>query len=283
VDKLFLIHKPSGLSSNQVLSQLKRQLGIKKLGHAGTLDPFASGLLLVLSARACKFQDYFMHQSKRYRAILKLGATTESLDPETKVLPCDYPDQLKKTKLDSLIEENFLGEIEQVPPIYSAIHIDGKRAYKLAREGKALEMPTRKVTIHEMKAFWLKDDEIEFEVNCSSGTYVRSLGRDLASALGTCGYLTALSRLNIGDFSLEKAHEPKTVTWDQGLEMQTALQIQPEIELSEQQFAALKNGGSAGIAHKNEGFVMLKHQGELAAIAHSKASKLKLLLNYCLP
>jgi tRNA pseudouridine55 synthase len=192
-----LADKPAGITSHDVVARAKRAFGVKA-GHAGTLDPFATGLLIVLLGRpATREQARFMGLRKTYRATARFGAISTTGDPEGDV-----------TETGVLPGELVLptGEIQQRPPAYSAIKVGGERAYKRARRGEEVEMPPRLVTVHRFDLLNRTDDEAEFEIECSSGTYVRSLIADLGDA-----YCTVLRRTAIGPFSVEEADEATPV------------------------------------------------------------------------
>ena len=204
------INKPLGFSSFAVIAKLRRITRIRKIGHSGTLDPLATGLLIVAVGRAYTKQlDKYLKQDKTYRAILKLGYKTETLDAEK---PEEFVSNYKPTleEIEKVLKE-FTGEIQQTPPIYSAIQIDGKRLYKLAREGKGdtVEIPSRPVTIYKIKLLEYNYPNLEIEVEVSSGTYIRSLVRDIGESLKAGAYLTGLIRTEIADLKLEEAVDLK--------------------------------------------------------------------------
>jgi tRNA pseudouridine55 synthase len=187
---------------------LRKRLGVKKIkvGHAGTLDPMATGLLIICTGKATKTLHELQGLSKEYTGTLYLGGTTPSFDAETEIdqnFPIDHitPEMLEQAK------QQFLGDIEQVPPIFSAIKVDGQPLYKKARRGETVEIKARNVHIYEMKLTRIELPEVDFYVKCSKGTYIRSLAHDLGKAVGSGAHLTALRRISIGDFSIEKAWE----------------------------------------------------------------------------
>jgi tRNA pseudouridine55 synthase len=202
VDGVLLIDKPAGMSSHDVVAAVRRSLGGVRTGHAGTLDPFATGLLLVLVGRATKAQDALMAQPKRYETVAQLGASSSTGDTEGEItrtgrLPADPP-------------ELPTGELRQRPPIYSAVKIGGERAYKRARRGESFEMPERIVSVHLFRQLWREHDlpagelpRAGFEIECGSGTYVRSLIADLGDA-----YCLELRRTAIGPFDVRDAVAP---------------------------------------------------------------------------
>jgi tRNA pseudouridine55 synthase len=196
---LILFHKPPGLTSFNALRDIKRALGTGKVGHTGTLDKFAEGLLLVLTGRALKLSQWFTHCDKQYEGTICFGVETETLDPEgTVIANAPLP---SRENVEQAISR-FAGEIEQAPPAYSAIHIDGERASALARRGEAPEMQKRPVTIHRLELLSWEPPHAKIFVHCSSGTYIRSLARDIALAAGSRAHLTALVRTQVGGFKL---------------------------------------------------------------------------------
>ena len=197
-----ILDKPQDMSSNQVLRKIQYLLRAKKAGHIGTLDPFATGVLPLAFGEATKLIPYLEGTEKTYEFTLKFGISTTTDDTEgevcetSNIIPTE--DEIKK------IIPSFLGEISQIPPKFSAIHINGERAYKLARSGDEFDMPSRQVTIKELKLLEYNQDkqEAKFTVTCSKGTYVRTLGKDIAKKLNTCGHLSSLRRTKNGFFDL---------------------------------------------------------------------------------
>jgi tRNA pseudouridine55 synthase len=201
-DGYILLHKPSGVTSFEALLPVKRLLGTGKVGHTGTLDKFADGLLIALVGKALKQQEAFTHLDKRYTAALFFGKETETLDPEGAVIAeADAPEE---AALIAALEK-FRGEIMQTPPAYSAIHVNGKRASQLARQGKAPELKARPVTIYALELLSYEKPLAKIAVHCSSGTYIRALARDIAYACRSRAYVSALTRTMIGPYRLEDA------------------------------------------------------------------------------
>lgn len=209
MNKILLIDKPAGWTSFDVVAKIRNAAraatGNKKIkvGHAGTLDPFATGLLIVLVGDGTKKQDSYMKQDKEYVATLKLGFVSTTGDPEGEIIAYSSSEPANQEVEEAL--RKFLGEISQVPPIYSAIKIDGKRAYALARAGKEVEMKPRQVKIYDLKIEKYEYPELKIRVRCSSGTYIRTLAEDIGKALGTGAYLTALRRTKIGTYDVADA------------------------------------------------------------------------------
>ena len=203
-DRVLLINKPLEWTSFDVVKKVRGILQIKKIGHAGTLDPLATGLLIVCTGNVTKRIDEVQAQEKEYTGKLVLGQTTPSYDLETTP---STPKDISSINA-ALIKQKaskFIGEIEQVPPIHSAVKVDGKRAYKLARAGQEAKLKARKVTISEFEITKIELPEVSFRIVCSKGTYIRSLAHDLGQELGVGGYLSELCRTRIGNFSLHDA------------------------------------------------------------------------------
>lgn len=210
--EVLYINKPLNWTSFTLVRKLRnklcRKLGIKKLkvGHAGTLDPLATGVMIVCTGKKTKLIESFQYQTKEYIATIKIGETTPSFDLETAVdgvFPVEHITQeLVEAKL-----KDFIGEIEQVPPTYSACKVDGKRAYEFAREGQDVELKPKLLVIDEIKLLDYSFPEIRVRVVCSKGTYIRALARDIGVALGSGAHLTALERTRIGEVTLDQCIE----------------------------------------------------------------------------
>ncbi len=202
--KVILIDKPLRWTSFDVIRKIRNLIRIKKVGHAGTLDPLATGLLIVCTGKSTKQINEYMAQEKEYTGSFTLGATTESYDLEqepTNYRPFEHitAEQIKSSALQ------FTGEILQVPPAHSAIQVDGKRVYELARQGKEVIMEPRKVTVSEFEITGVNLPLVHFRIICSTGTYIRSLANDLGKVLGCGAYLSSLCRTRIGNFRIEDA------------------------------------------------------------------------------
>lgn len=218
-DGVLLIDKPAGWTSFDVVAKIrgarkaqfkaagttptKRQL---KVGHAGTLDPFATGLLIILLGDATKRSDEFLKQDKTYEATFVLGSTSTTGDPEGEVVPYHAKSPAMPSEADVKdVLARFTGDITQTPPIYSAIKIGGQRAYKLARKGKEVDIPSRKVTVHSIELLEYAYPELKIRTHVSSGTYIRSLAVDIGEALGTGAYCRELRRTSIGNMDINDA------------------------------------------------------------------------------
>lgn len=208
MDTVLYFDKPLGWTSfnlvNRVRGALSRHLGVKKLkvGHAGTLDPLATGVMILCTGKNTKLIESFQYQTKEYVATIKLGATTPSFDLETEI-DAEYPTEHITEELVKETLQKFIGEIQQIPPTYSAIKINGKRAYEYARKGDEVELKPKTLVIDEIELLDYTMPEIVVRVVCSKGTYIRALARDIGEALGSGGHLTALRRTRIGDIKVE--------------------------------------------------------------------------------
>ncbi|HMS23344.1 MAG TPA: tRNA pseudouridine(55) synthase TruB [Candidatus Saccharibacteria bacterium] len=208
---VLLVDKPKGWTSFDVVAKvrglIKQKTGLKrpKVGHAGTLDPLATGLLIVLVGDECKNQDKYMKLDKTYEVELKLGETSTTDDGEGEITKISDKVPTKSEVIDTI--NSFIGEINQVPPIFSAIKVDGKRAYKLARQGSKPEMKPRAITIHSITDIDYKYPFIAFTTSVSSGTYIRSLVRDIGENLGTAAYMTNLRRTKVGERLITDAYK----------------------------------------------------------------------------
>lgn len=204
MDGILNIYKPSGPSSHDIVAKIRKITGIKKVGHAGTLDPFAQGVLIILIGSATKLQSKFMNMDKTYVATLELGAISDTYDKTGRIKKTKGTKGITKRKLKGVLRD-FIGEIKQTPPAYSAIKIKGKKAYQLARRGEKVKLKPRKVKIYNIKVLDYKYPRLKIEVRCSKGTYIRSLANDIGQKLSTGAYLEKLIRAEIGDFNIKNS------------------------------------------------------------------------------
>jgi tRNA pseudouridine55 synthase len=204
IDGVLLLNKPVGITSNAALQKAKWLLNAKKAGHTGTLDPFADGLLPLCFGEATKFSSYILESDKTYRAVMQLGVTTTTGDPEGEVLERREVAADRDALLAVL--PRFVGEIEQIPPMHSALKHQGRPLYEYARAGIDIERPPRRVTIRHLELVECAPPRVVFDVQCSAGTYVRTLAQDIGAALGCGAHLTALTRTAAGGFELGDAY-----------------------------------------------------------------------------
>lgn len=201
------VNKPAGPTSFDIVRLVRKGTGVKKAGHAGTLDPMASGVLLVLLGQAVRISEYLMDLPKTYRAIVRLGIATDTYDAEGTPAGEGQLVEVTRGQVESALEA-FVGEIEQTPPAYSAVKVQGQPAYRLARKGAAVALAARGARIYAIRLLEFETPDIAIEVECGKGTYIRSLAHDLGVALGCGGHLAALERTRVGPFSVDSAVSP---------------------------------------------------------------------------
>lgn len=282
MDGVVNVNKPLGITSHDVVYRLRRILGIKKIGHTGTLDPDAAGVLPMCVGRATKLADALTASEKQYRAELTLGAVTDTQDKSGTVLE-RHEVNISEDELRAAAEK-FVGEIEQIPPMYSAIKIDGKKLYELAREGKTVERKPRSVTVHkiEFTKIDLENNKAEMTVDCSKGTYIRTLCNDIGAALGCGGYMSALTRTRSGRFDIQDAYtldeiEKMAEENDFGFLIPTGevLSEVPKIILAERNAWRVRNGIKITVAGLCEGetYRVFDEHGEFLALAKQENGK----------
>ena len=276
---LVLLDKPTGITSFKALYSLKARLHSGKVGHTGTLDAFASGLLLALTGSLTKIATLFVGWDKTYQAVITFGSSTDTLDPEGEITARGEIPSLKSIHQ---VLPDFQGEIEQTPPIFSAVHVEGQRAHRLARAGKAPVLKSRQVTIYALDILGYEPPELSLKIRCSKGTYIRSLARDLAAAVDSCGFVSSLRRTRVGTFSVDEAVAPEDflpernlITPDSFLRKMTGVET---LLLKEGAGARIRNG----ISLRDEFFLqppvgygtyaLLTPDGELVALAHRDAT-----------
>ena len=207
MDGIIVINKPIGCTSYNIVYRVKK-IFKEKVGHTGTLDPLATGVLPILIGKGTKLSNYLMEHDKEYIATLKLGKKTDTLDAEGEVIEEREVDDniFNRDKIDEVLNK-FIGKIEQIPPLYSAIKVNGKKLYEYARNGQNVEVKPRQVEIYKINLLNIDKEqkEIKFKVNCSKGTYIRTLCLDIAEKLGSIGYMSSLQRTRVGRFKLEDA------------------------------------------------------------------------------
>ena len=250
MDGIFNIYKEKGFTSHDVVAIVRRTIHMKKVGHTGTLDPDAEGVLPVCVGKATKLSDVIMDGRKSYRAMLRLGITTTTEDASGEVLETKDVD-FSEDKIREVVA-SFIGKLEQVPPMYSAVKVNGKKLYELAREGKEIERKSRTIEVYDIRICqFLPPDRVEIDVDCSKGTYIRTLCSDIGKALGCGGHMAELLRTRTGAFSLENAiklEELKALAEQEKVEdvlltMEEALKDFPVVKVSEKSAKFLYNGG----------------------------------------
>lgn len=204
--EVFLVDKPLEWTSFDVVKKIRNALRIKKVGHAGTLDPLATGLLIVCAGKQTKQIDSYMGQEKEYTGTFVIGATTDSFDLEQPVIQVADPSQITLEDVKTAAA-HLTGDILQIPPMHSAIKVDGKRVYESARKGLEVKMEARPVQVREFEITQFEGNVIYFRISCSKGTYIRSLARDMGQILGVGAYMSSLCRTRIGQFHLKESQE----------------------------------------------------------------------------
>lgn len=202
--EIILIDKPSGPTSFQIVNKIRKIIDVKKVGHSGTLDPKASGLMIICTGKKTKVMDSFINLNKTYSGVIRLGLTSVSMDTETECIETPIPKDLDEEKILE-VRNSFIGEIEQTPPMYSAVKIDGKKLYNLARKGKSVEREPRKIFIEQFDITKIDLPDIHFIITCSKGTFIRVIGDDFGKKLNTGAVLIELRRIGIGNFRIEDA------------------------------------------------------------------------------
>ena len=268
-----VIDKPAGMTSHDVVAQLRKRLGTKQVGHAGTLDPMATGVLVVGMNNATKFLQYIVTGRKRYNAIIRLGISTVTDDKEGEVVAVKDWRALNDYDIESAMDK-FRGTILQVPSSVSAKKIAGERAYDLVREGREVELAAKEVTIHELKVLTIHRNEhldIDIDVACSAGTYIRSIARDLGAALGVGGHLIELRRTEVAPFELNEAGEIGSA---EVLPLRDAIaKVLPIRELGFDEVAELKFGRRIDKSNQEGVVVGISPNGEVAAILENREGR----------
>lgn len=239
------INKPAGKTSRDAVNQIQRSVRPTKVGHGGTLDPLATGVLVIALGPATRLIEYIQDQSKTYRGTFRLGQSSNTEDLEGEIVMLDDPSIPTSEDIMQVLP-SFLGPIQQIPPAYSAVKINGQRAYHLARQGSDPKLSARTVEIYGIELLRYEYPDLELEIRCGSGTYIRSLGRDLARALHTEAVMTSLVRTAIGNFSLETALDLNSFQGDQIasslISPAEGLDKHPRIELDGEALRQLQNG-----------------------------------------
>ncbi len=246
---LLIVDKPKGITSHDVVGKLRRIAGMRKIGHTGTLDPMATGVMVMLLGQATRLSDYLIRHDKGYVATVQLGTTTDTYDAEGQVVATAPVPTFANLQIESALDV-FRGAIEQVPPAHSAIKRDGKKAYELARQGKQVELPARPVTIHQLTLVAQSETTLDLEIHCSAGTYIRSIAHDLGQNLGVGGHLIALRRIQSGAFGIGQARsleEIQTLKDDGMLEsamlpLGTGMDEMASITLNDEDCLAIMHG-----------------------------------------
>jgi tRNA pseudouridine55 synthase len=273
ISGVIVVDKPVGLTSHDVVQVVRKGINIRRAGHTGTLDPRASGVLVILIGPAVRLSEYVSASDKRYQAIIRLGSSTDTYDADGEVTTT-APVNITEAQFETALKQ-FIGEIEQVPPPYSAIKIKGRKAYEMAREGEEVELAPRTIKVYNLELLEWAPPEAVIDVYCSSGTYVRSLAHDLGNVLGCGAHLEGLRRTKSGRFTLRDSVSLNKLrlafdngTWYQYLiPAAEALSDWPAVELNDEQIDAVRHGhripGTPGLGALARG---ISEAGELVAL-----------------
>lgn len=268
------ILKPPGMTSHDVVSRLRRLTGQRKIGHSGTLDPGAAGVLPVFLGKATRLIEYGMDWDKKYRVELTLGGKSETGDDHS---PVTW-EEVREIPSEDQIKEclnSFVGLQEQIPPMFSALKVNGKKLYELAREGKTIDRKPRKIMIYSIDLLEYRFPIIRFDVSCSKGTYIRTLCEDIASSLRTSGVMTFLLRLEVGSFTVSEAYLPEEKTdWQSlTLPMERAVEHFPEMLLSAQEVIDFCQGKKSNTLEEDQKYICILTEENKQLIGIGKIEK----------
>lgn len=262
-----LIDKEVNKTSRSVDNKIQRLFHTRKVGHLGTLDPFATGLLIIAVDKGCKSLPFVDDSFKTYEAKMKLGSFTDTGDLTGNVIGTMEVPELSESRILKVFK-SYLGEGEQIPPMMSALHQDGERLYDLARRGVTVYRKPRKITIKSLKLLYFDGIYLKFEVTCSRGTYVRTLGEDIAKSLGTCGYLEELRRTAIGDIKVEKAKLIDDIVESDLINPVELIKLKHVVIKDEQIIKNIKDGKNIELTEKEDQVLLVHYQNnELVALA----------------
>jgi tRNA pseudouridine55 synthase len=266
--------KPPGMTSHDVVSFIRRSYGLKKVGHAGTLDPAAAGVLPIALGQATRLLEYMTDANKIYRVELTFGYQTATGDEEGQIIARSAVVPNTQEIISCL--QSFVGEIEQIPPMYSAIKVGGKKLYELARQGITIDVKPRLVTIESIKLLTIKQQSVLFDVTCSKGTYIRTLCLDIANRLGTCGTMSFLLRTRVGDFLVENAVTTEEISSNPNqylLPVEYAVHSLPRLIINNEQSDHFIHGRSFATAPISNGIhAVFDEQEQLLGIGKITAS-----------
>ena len=280
MDGIVLINKPKNCTSHDIVSKVRKTLNIKKVGHTGTLDPNATGVLPLLIGDATKLSKYLINHDKEYEVVLKLGIKTDTADSEGKIIEQKQVGKLNENLISTVLKE-FLGKQKQVPPMYSAIKVNGKKLYEYARKGENIEIKPREIEIYNIELLNVEEDEISFRVGCSKGTYIRSLCEDIAQKLGTVGYMKKLNRTKVGEFYIEDAIDVEKLSNLEKMEeklisIEQFFKDKPSITMNEKELERFLNGVKLPYQnYKNGVYNIYKKNGQYIGIGYIDKNMLK--------
>lgn len=289
MDAIFNVLKPPKMTSHDVIGFLRRALNTKKIGHGGTLDPDAAGVLPVFAGSATRLLEFAVEGRKEYIAEFTLGAQTDTGDDSGEVVKTLPMPQFTQEQLLAVLA-SFIGPQLQLPPMYSAIKINGKKLYQLARQGVEVERTARQIEVYKLELLHYTETSFTVRVACSKGTYIRVLGEDLATALGTCGTMSFLLRTQVGAYTIDKAFTLQEIAADPegcAAEPLTAVDALPKLRVNARQAARITNGVRTTLAGTADGrYVLLGPADEFLGIVRCGQERLqaeKILMHYAMP
>ncbi len=270
---IVIVDKPQGWTSQDVTARLRRVYHTRRIGHGGTLDPMATGVLPVFVGRATRAVEFFEHAEKTYETVLRLGLTTDTEDISGTVLTEQEVSVSKEELLDRLSQ--FRGQIQQIPPMYSALKVDGKKLYELARAGKEVQRQSRPITVHELELLSFDGENAHLRVHCSKGTYIRTLCKDIGAALGCGGCMAALRRISAGEYTISEAVPLETLleggTPEQYLRpVDSMFRNFPAVTLTANQEKRCRNGNAFSVAMTDGTYRAYSQSGEFLMLAKVK-------------
>lgn len=289
MDAIFNVLKPPKMTSHDVIGFLRRALNTKKIGHGGTLDPDAAGVLPVFAGSATRLLEFAVEGRKEYIAEFTLGAQTDTGDDSGEVVKTLPVPQFTQEQLLAVLAQ-FIGPQLQLPPMYSAIKINGKKLYQLARQGVEVERTARPIEVYKLELLYYTETSFTVRVACSKGTYIRVLGEDLATALSTCGTMSFLLRTQVGAYTIDKAFTLQEIAANPdgcAAEPLTAVDALPKLRVNARQAARITNGVRTTLAGTADGrYVLLGPADEFLGIVRCEQERLqaeKILMHYAMP
>lgn len=276
---ILIVDKPADWTSQDVVSKLRGAFHERRAGHGGTLDPMATGVLPLFFGRATRAVEFFEHADKTYVAGLRLGMVTDTQDTTGNVLE-EPPCAISRGELEAALS-HFVGELEQIPPMYSAIKVGGKKLYELARKGQEVERKARRITVFSLKLLAFEENEATLEIHCSKGAYVRTLCHDIGAFLGCGGCMSALRRVQAGAYTAEQSHTMEELLSCEApeallLPVDSLFLAYPDLTLTASQEKCIRNGAGFTLYGKAEGkYRLYSREGEFLALAEQKAEKLQ--------
>lgn len=278
VDGILNVLKPPGMTSHDVIGYLRRVLQTKKIGHSGTLDPDAAGVLPIFIGSATRLLEYSSEETKSYRVELKFGIKTDTADDSGSVIKTSDVFKPNQNEIESVILK-FTGPLKQIPPMYSAVRHDGKKLYQFARAGLTIEREPRPIIIHKLNLVYQADDYLLLDVECSKGTFIRTLCEDIAEALGMCGTVSFLLRTRSGKFALNDAKTLEEISknpFEYILPIECAIEHLPELILTDKQALRISQGVVTSVSGVSEGKYRLKtSEGAFIGIGSANGGMIK--------